>query len=228
MKIMLIDDEESMRILMKHILTECGYEFVSACEGQEGLSMIAHEKPDIIILDVMMPIMSGFQVCRKIREAGIIVPIIFLSAKSDIIDKEEGFEAGGNDYIAKPFDHRELVLRIKAHLRQFKSVSTRVVGHIAFGEIDIDIKRHRITVRGVPVDLTAKEFRIMVILASQPGGVFTREQIVEKAWGSEFIAETSSLPVIIRRIREKIEKDPSRPEYLKTVRGVGYKLEAVD
>lgn len=225
MKVMLIDDEESMQTLVGHIIAAEGYDFCSARDGEEGLAVLERENPDLIILDVMMPKMNGFQACRKIRERGVISPIIFLSAKSDIVDKGEGFEAGGNDYIVKPFDPQELSLRVRAHLRQFNSVSQVQKTFIRTGPLEIDVKRHRVCLKGERVDLTAKEFQILLLLASHPGEVFTREQLVEEAWGAEFVGATSSLAVFIRKIREKIEEDPSCPRYIQTVRNVGYKLE---
>lgn len=225
MKIMLIDDEESMQTLVEQVLVREGYDFCAARDGEEGLGMVERERPDLIILDIMMPRMNGFQVCRELRARGVIEPIVFLSARSDIVDKGEGFEAGGNDYLVKPFDPQELTLRVKAHLRQFAAVSDRNRTSLVAGPIEMDIKRHHAIVRGVPVDLTAKEFQILYLLASYPGEVFTREQLVAEAWGREFVGETSSIAVFIRKIREKIERDPSNPEYVITVRNVGYKVE---
>lgn len=227
MKIMLIDDEESMRTLVGQIVAHDGYEFCSARDGEEGLELIAREKPDLVILDIMMPRKNGFQVCRELREAGLIMPIIFLSARSDIVDKSEGFEAGGNDYLVKPFDPQELSLRVKAHLRQFASVAHQMQTRLVVGPLDLDLKRRAVTVNGVPVELTEKEFQILFLLASYPGEVFTKEQLVAEAWGTEFVGETSSIAVFIRKIREKIEDEPSHPRYVLTVRNVGYKLAAL-
>lgn len=224
MKILLIDDEESMQTLVEQILVRDGYEFCCAGDGEAGLELLGRERSDLVILDIMMPRMNGFQVCREIRERGIIVPVIFLSARNDIIDKSEGFEAGGNDYLVKPFDPQELSLRVKAHLRQFAAVADQRKATLVAGSLEMDVKRHCALVDGTPVDLTAKEFQILYLLASYPGEVFTREQLVAEAWGREFVGETSSIAVFIRKIREKIEVEPSNPQYVITVRNVGYKF----
>jgi len=225
MKIMLIDDEMSMQVLVRQILLPNGYEFCAASSGEAGLELMKTEKVDLVILDIVLPAMSGFQVCRELRKQNELIPIIFLSAKGDIVDKGEGFEAGGTDYLVKPFDPQELLLRVKAHLRQFRANGLREDGHVLAGEIDIDIQKHTVEISGRPVDLTAKEFRILYLLASNPGEVFTREQLVKEAWGFEYMSDTSSLSVFIRRIREKIEQNPAQPKLLVTVRNVGYKLD---
>lgn len=222
-KVMLVDDEISMRVLVERIIIEEGYKFCSAADGSEALELFDRELPDLLILDVMMPT-DGFQTCRKLREKGVSIPIIFLSAKGDIVDKSVGFDAGGDDYLVKPFSPQELCLRIAAHLRQHARLFVRQDGHVEIGGVGFDIKKHRVTVRGIQVDLTSKEFQILFLMASQPGEIFTREQLIKEVWGSDFVGETSSIAVFVRRIREKIEEDPSRPRYLQTVRRVGYRF----
>ena len=196
--------------------------------------MLASEHPDLLLLDVMMPGMNGFDVCMKIREQGRRIPIIFLSAKGDIVDKSIGFKAGGDDYVVKPFSPDELLLRIEAHLRRHKSdlAFAKAVsreGSNKTGDLEIFFNRYEVRLRGEPVDLTAKEFEILALLASSPGQVFTRNQIYEHIWGRDSSVDENSITVFMRKIREKIEDNPSQPKYLLTVWRVGYKFaERVD
>ena len=228
-KIMLIDDDESLHVVIRRIAEGAGYGFCSATCGEEGLAVLASEKPDLLLLDVMMPGMNGFDVCLRMREEGRRIPIIFLSAKGDIVDKSIGFKAGGDDYVVKPFSSDELLLRIEAHLRRHrddlafaKAVSRE--GSSKTGDLEILFNRYEVLLRGEPVDLTAKEFEILALLAANPGQVFTRGQIYEHIWGSESDVDESSITVFMRKIREKIEDNPSRPKYLLTVWRVGYKF----
>ncbi|MCB7036436.1 response regulator transcription factor [Eggerthella sinensis] len=228
-KVMLIDDDESLHVLMKRIVEEAGYEFCAAFSGAEGLALLGDEHPDLLLLDVMMPGMNGFDVCRTMRESGRRIPIIFLSAKGDIVDKSIGFKAGGDDYVVKPFSSDELLLRIEAHLRRHredltfaKAVSREGCNHT--GDLEILFNQYEVRLRGVTVDLTAKEFEILALLAASPGQVFTRNQIYEHIWGLESEVDESSITVFMRKIREKIEDNPSQPKYLLTVWRVGYKF----
>jgi two-component system response regulator VicR len=224
MKIMLADDEESIQTLVEKIVVNKGYEFCAATDGEEAIEVFHQENPDLLILDVMMPEIDGFQVCRILRESGAVVPIVFLSARSDIIDKGIGFNAGGDDYLVKPFSPQELALRIEAHLRRQKRISPEVENNFSIGDFAFDIKRKRVTKQDRPIELTPKEFMILVLLARHPGEIFTREQLTEEIWGKEFVGETSSVAVFIRRIREKIEENPSRPRYIQTVWRAGYRF----
>lgn len=226
---MLADDEESIRILVEHIVTEDGYEFCYAADGVEALNVIKQERPDLLILDVMMPKLNGFDVCAKLREQGRRVPIIILSAKGDIVDKSVGFKAGADDYLVKPFSSLELSLRIEALLRRKsrKSKSTQlseVADSYKIDDLEIYFKRMEVKLAGKTLDLTPKEYKILAYLASEPGEVFSREQLITYVWGEDFVGESTSIAVFIRKIREKIEADPSKPKYLQTVWGVGYKL----
>lgn len=228
-KVMLIDDDESLHVLVRRLAEDAGYAFCSAYGGDEGLKVLAAEKPDLLLLDVMMPGTNGFDVCRKMREDGRRIPIIFLSAKGDIVDKSIGFKAGGDDYVVKPFSSDELLLRMEAHLRRHKSdlafakAITRE-GSNATGDIEVCFNQYEVRLRGQKVDLTAKEFEILALLAASPGQVFTRAQIYEHIWGGESDVDESSITVFIRKIREKIEDNPSQPKYLLTVWRVGYKF----
>lgn len=228
-KIMLIDDDESLHVLVRRLAEDAGYAFCSAYGGEEGLKVLGSEKPDLLLLDVMMPGTNGFDVCRQMREDGRRIPIIFLSAKGDIVDKSIGFKAGGDDYVVKPFSSDELLLRMEAHLRRHKSdlafakAITRE-GSNATGDIEVCFNQYEVRLRGQKVDLTAKEFEILALLAASPGQVFTRAQIYEHIWGGESDVDESSITVFIRKIREKIEDNPSQPKYLLTVWRVGYKF----
>ncbi len=230
MKIMLADDEENIRILVEHIVTDDGYEFCSAADGMEALKVYEKEQPDLVILDVMMPKLNGFDVCTKLRASGSTVPIIILSAKGDIVDKSMGFRAGADDYLVKPFSSMELSLRIEALFRW----RSREAGYISsaasnqesyqLGDLEIFFNRHEVRIRGEKIDLTPKEFKILAYMAEHPGEVYSREQLISHVWGEEFVGESTSIAVFVRKIREKIEDDPSKPKYLQTVWSVGYKL----
>ncbi|MDE8702448.1 response regulator transcription factor [Adlercreutzia equolifaciens] len=228
-KVMLIDDDKSLHVLMRRILEGAGYEFCGAQDGLAGLEMIAGEKPDLLLLDVMMPGMNGFDVCRSMREQGRRIPVIFLSAKGDIVDKSIGFNAGGDDYVVKPFSSDELLLRVQAHLRRHrddlafaKAVSRE--GSSRTGDLEILFNQYEVRLRGELVNLTAKEFEILALLAANPGQVFTRAQIYEHIWGADSSVDESTITVFMRKIREKIEDNPSQPKYLLTVWRVGYKF----
>lgn len=233
-KVMLIDDDKGVHVLMRRIIEDAGYRYCAAYDGESGLKMLASEHPDLLLLDVMMPGMNGFDVCTKIREQGRRIPVIFLSAKGDIVDKSIGFKAGGDDYVVKPFSPDELLLRIEAHLRRHKSdlAFAKAVsreGSNKTGDLEIFFNRYEVRLRGEPVDLTAKEFEILALLASSPGQVFTRNQIYEHIWGRDSSVDENSITVFMRKIREKIEDNPSQPKYLLTVWRVGYKFaERVD
>ncbi len=224
MKILVADDEEGIRKLVGRIVTDDGYEVCFASDGVEALRIFRRERPDLVVLDVMMPGLNGYEVCERLRETGAAAPIIFLSAKGDIIDQGTGFGVGGDDYIAKPFSPKELSLRIRARLQQHVRASRATAKEGIPSDFSFNEKRHQVCVRGEAVNLTPKEFQILALLARNPGEVFTREQIIEEAWGDEYVGETTSVAVFIRKIREKIEQDPSHPRYLQTVWHVGYKF----
>ena len=227
MKILLVDDEDSMRTLVSDMMADAGYEFAYAPDGRAALEAAAIEKPDLIIMDVMLPVLDGFSACHELRRRGIKTPILFLSAKGDIVDKGVGFQAGGDDYMTKPFDPRELMMHIDAHLRRAQMSARPVPAQevLAFGRVVIDATQFLMTKDGVRVTLTPKEFKILYELASNPGAALSREQLVEAAWGREFVGETSSITVFIKRLREKVEDDPSDPQITQTVWGVGYRFE---
>lgn len=228
-KIMLVDDDESMRLLIEQIVRRDGYDFCCADCGEEGLSMLRSERPDFLILDVMLPDTNGFEICQTIRAEGRKVPIMFLTAKGDIVDKSIGFKAGGDDYVVKPFSPDELLLRIEAHLRRHKddlafAKAVNREGSATTGDLELFFNQYEARLHGRKVDLTAKEFEILALLAANPGQVFTRAQIFEHIWGVDSEVDESSITVFMRKIREKIEENPSQPQYLLTVWRVGYKF----
>lgn len=228
MKILLVDDEASIARLVSSMIVDAGYEFVYADNGFDALAIVEEEKPDLIIMDVMMPKMDGFAACREMRSRNVTAPIIFLSAKGDIVDKGIGFQAGGDDYMVKPFDPRELLMHIDAHLRRANMTSSIAIPKdevLVIGRFTLDIAQFRMTKADDRISLTPKEFKILFALASNPGIVLSKEQLVEAAWGKEFIGETSSITVFIKKLREKIEDDPSDPRIIQTVWGIGYRLE---
>ena len=224
MKIMLADDDESIQLLVKQIVTRRGYSFCYAADGQAAIEVFNQENPDLLILDVMMPEMDGFQVCRLLREQGALALIIFLSARGDIVDKSVGFNAGGDDYLTKPFSTQELLLRIDAHLRRQQRMTSELERNFTVGDLAFDFRRKKVSVNSKSVELTPKEYMILALLASHPGEIFTRKQLTEVIWGKEYVGETTSIAVFIRRIREKIEVDPSKPTYIQTVWRAGYRF----
>lgn len=231
MKIMLVDDERSLCEVIGLMVRRAGYEFVFTHDGSCALALFQREQPDIVILDVMLPGMNGFELCEEIREYSQTVPILMLSAKCDIVDKRVGFKSGADDYLGKPFEQEELLLRIEALLRRRmpdakkSSSESSSKGFIKpVEDLVVDLERFEVIVRGQPVSLTAKEFQIVKLLAGHPGKVFTREDIIRGVWGEDYQANSISIPTFVRHIREKIELDPSDPQLLQTVFGFGYRL----
>jgi len=229
MKILLIDDDRSMQVFLERLLKSEGYGFVGALSGKVGLELLESEKPDLLLLDVMLPGTNGFDLCSRIREKGRRIPIIMVSAKGDIVDKSIGFKAGCDDYVVKPFDPDELLLRIEANIRRHKEdlgfiKAVNKGGSVKAGDLEIFFDRYETFLRGKKINLTSKEFEILALLAANPGRVFTRTQIYEHVWGTLSEITEDSITVFMRRIREKIEDNPSQPVYLLTVWRVGYKF----
>lgn len=226
--ILAVDDESSILDLLKFNLEKEGFNFISAEDGEEGINKVLNEKPDLLLLDVMIPKMDGLSVCKKIRQENINIPIIMLSARGEEIDKVLGLEIGADDYITKPFSPREVIARIKANLRKFdknKSVEEGQKNQIAVGSLILDLDKFEAIVRGTTVtDLTRREFEVLKFLAQKPGQIVTRETLLEKVWGYEYYGDIRTVDVTVRRIREKIEKNTSNPKIIITKRGVGYYL----
>lgn len=230
-KVMLIDDEDNLQQAIERLLVANGYVYVGAKNAEEGMKVLAREKPDLLLLDVMLPGTNGFDLCARIREEGRRIPIIFLSAKCDIVDKSIGFRPGGDDYVTKPFDATELLLRIEANIRRHKDTidfarSHNREGVARIGDLEVRFGEYEVRVKGCVVPLTTKEFEIVSFLAAHPGKVFTRGQIQEYIWGesNDGCKPTNNITVFVRKIREKIEENPSEPKYLLTVQRVGYKM----
>lgn len=222
-KILVVDDDESIRNLLKVYLSSDGYEVVLACDGYNALEII-DDSFDLVILDVMMPQLDGIQTCIKIR-ASYKMPIIFLSAKSDEIDKITGLTIGADDYIAKPFSSMELLARVKAQLRRFNDFNQRVSsGEIVIRDLVINTETHKVRKGSDEINLTPKEFAILELLAKNKDVVFSVEKLYESVWEEKFAVADTSVVVHITNLRQKIEDNPRKPEYIKTVWGVGYKI----
>ncbi|HHW55733.1 MAG: response regulator transcription factor [bacterium] len=227
-KILIVDDEDTILEFLRINLEKNGFTVVAAGDGHEALRLARQEQPRCILLDVMLPGLDGFEVLRELRKT-MDVPVIMLTAKGDDIDKILGLELGADDYVTKPFNPRELVARIKAILRRVdKAAANTEEGIITVGDLILDLERHRVEVRGKAVDLTPKEFELLELLMSNPGKVFSRDALLSQVWGYDYFGDTKTVDVHIRRLREKIEVDPSSPVNILTVWGVGYKFREED
>ncbi len=233
--ILIVDDEEPIVNLLVYNLQKEGYNTIEANDGEAGIEIAFNKKPDLILLDIMLPKIDGLTVCKRIRNS-LNIPIIMISAKDEEIDKILGLELGADDYITKPFSVRELVARVKANLRkaELNNSNTKIDNDkekynekdkiIRIGELYINLDKFEVKVREKPIELTLREFEVLKYLANQPGQVVTREALLEKVWGYEYYGDIRTVDVTIRRIREKIEQDTSSPKLLITKRGVGYYL----
>jgi DNA-binding response OmpR family regulator len=224
--ILLVDDEESIQRLLAYPLEREGYRVVQARDGEEALVRFGQQPVDLVLLDVMLPRLDGLEVCRRLRTTSA-VPIIMLTARDDEVDKVLGLELGADDYITKPFSIRELRSRIRAVLRRASlTTEQRASGEevIAVDSLQIDPVKRTVTVGGDPVQLTYVEFELLRTLANHPGRVYTRQTLLEAVWGDSAYREPRTIDVHIRHLREKIESDPGEPEYIFTVRGVGYRF----
>jgi len=226
-KILVVEDEQSLREPLVYLLQKEGYEVVEAEDGNVALTKFASTKPDLILLDLMLPGKSGNDVCREIR-LDSNVPIIMLTAKDAEIDKVVGLEIGADDYVTKPYSARELLARIKAVLRRGAEpkVAQDQDGLLEAGPVKMDLERHIVTVNGSKVSMPLKEFELLELLMENVNRVLTRGQIIDRVWGSNYFGDTKTLDVHIKRLRSKIEDDPARPNFILTVRGLGYKFEA--
>ena len=224
-KILIVEDEDSVIDPLELLLSKEGFVIETARDGREALEKFEKVLPDLLLLDLMIPHISGTEVCRQIR-AKSQVPIIMLTAKDTEVDKVVGLELGADDYIVKPYSKAELVARIKAVLRRQGGESTAEVGGlISAGPISIDIDRHLVMINGTGVSLPLKEFELLEFLLRNKGRVLTRTQLIDRVWGSDYFGDTKTLDVHIKRLRAKIEKDPANPVYIQTIRGLGYKFE---
>ena len=225
-KILIVDDEQNICELLRLYLNKAGYETVLAYDGEAALAAFEQQHPALVLLDVMMPKMDGWEVCRRIRAAGD-TPVIMLTAKGETFDKVLGLELGADDYVVKPFDTKEVVARIKAVLRRCAPGEEAEGGVIRFDNLSVDLSRYELKVKGKTVDAPPKELELLYYLASHPNRVFTRDQLLDEVWGFEYYGDSRTIDVHIKRLREKLE-GASEQWSLKTVWGVGYKFEAKD
>ncbi|MFR8103485.1 MAG: response regulator [Clostridia bacterium] len=226
--ILIVDDEKPIVDILVYNLQKEGYNTLEANDGVAAVDIALSQKPDLILLDIMLPKMDGLAVCKKIRHT-LNIPILMLTAKDEEIDKILGLELGADDYVTKPFSVRELMARIKANLRKaevnnagYEEPKEQHTNKIVVGSLSLDLDKFEVRVDGEVIDLTLREFEVLKYLASQPGQVVTREVLLEKVWGYEYYGDIRTVDVTVRRIREKIEKDTSNPRILITKRGVGY------
>lgn len=227
-KILIVEDEESFSEALSFLLTKEGFTVTVAENGRAALEVFKTEAFDLVLLDLMIPEVSGTEVCRAIRTTSS-VPIIMLTAKDSEIDKVVGLELGADDYVTKPYSSRELVARIKAVLRRGSSEESKEATHagiISAAGIQIDIERHHVTNKGLQVSLPLKEFELLEFLMRNAGRVLTRGQLIDRVWGGDYYGDTKTLDVHIKRLRSKIEEDPANPQLIQTIRGLGYKFEA--
>ncbi len=227
-KILVVEDEESLAEAISFLLSKEGFEVEMAATGPAAIEAFDKAGADLILLDLMLPGLSGTEVCRQIRTKSA-VPIIMLTAKDSEIDKVVGLELGADDYVTKPYSSRELIARIRAVLRRGELLDSTVeVGVLTVGPVRLDIDRHIISVNGSPISLPLKEFELLEFLMRNSGRVLTRMQLIDRVWGSDYVGDTKTLDVHIKRLRAKIETDPANPELIQTVRGMGYKMERIE
>ena len=229
--ILVVDDEQPIIDILVYNLEKEGYNVIESNDGITAVDVALEKRPDLILLDIMLPKLDGLSVCKRIKNS-LNVPILMLTAKDGEIDKILGLELGADDYITKPFSVRELVARVKANLRKVDaSLNSKTIddkqekkkeSKISVGDLELDLDKFEVKVRGEVIDLTLREFEVLKFLASEPGQVVTRETLLEKVWGYEYYGDIRTVDVTVRRIREKIEKDTSTPQILITKRGVGY------
>jgi len=224
--ILVVDDEEPIQELLRFNLEKEGYVVCIATDGEEALTHVASDQPDLIVLDLMLPGMDGLEVCRRLRSKPKFqqIPIIMLTAKGEEIDTVLGLELGADDYMTKPFSPRELLARIKARLRRPNSQEETESKIIVRGELRVDVTGFRVHVRGEETELTPKEFELLRVLVAHPGRVYSREELLERIWGYEYDGDTRTVDVHVRHLRLKVEKDPSNPDYIETLRGIGYRF----
>jgi len=223
-RVLLIEDEDAYRETVGYLLRKEGFDVVEAADGTIGLAEFERGGADIVLLDLMMPGLPGTEVCRRLR-ARSSVPVIMVTARDDEIDKVVGLELGADDYVTKPFSHRELVARIRAVLRRGQDFELEP-DVLEVDDVRMDVERHEVWVRGEPVKLALKEFELLEILLRNAGRVMTRGQLIDRIWGADYVGDTKTLDVHVKRLRAKIEPDPAEPQLLVTVRGLGYKFAA--
>jgi DNA-binding response OmpR family regulator len=225
-KVLVVEDELALRETLEYNLTHQGYQVYTAADGRAALEIARREQPDLIVLDVMLPGLDGFEVCRRLRQE-MNVPILMLTARTEEVDRVVGLEIGADDYVTKPFSMRELLARVKAHLRREHErgeLPTRPA-ELAFGDLMISESRREVRLAGQPLRLKPKEYELLAFLARNRGIVFSRDHILEQVWGWDFVGGSRTVDVHVRWLREKIEPDPAHPTRIVTVRGTGYRFE---
>ena len=223
-RVLVVEDEESYREALAYMLSKEGFEVIEAPDGATGIAEFDRRGADIVLLDLMMPGLPGTEVCRQLRLRGS-VPVIMLTARDSEVDKVVGLELGADDYVTKPFSHRELVARMRAVLRRGQDAEL-LPDVVEAAGVRMDVERHEVSVNGERIKLALKEFELLEMLLRNAGRVMTRGQLIDRIWGSDYVGDTKTLDVHIKRLRNKIEPDPANPRYLMTVRGLGYKFDA--
>jgi two-component system response regulator RegX3 len=223
--VLVVEDEESYSDALSYVLRKEGFEVAVAETGPDALDEYDRAGADIVLLDLMLPGLSGTEVCRALRSRGN-VPVIIVSAKDTEVDKVVGLELGADDYVTKPYSPRELLARIRAVLRRGQDVGELLPDTLEAGPVRMDVERHVVTVGGSEIRLPLKEFELLEMLLRNTGRVLTRGQLIDRIWGADYVGDTKTLDVHVKRLRSKLEKDPSNPSHLVTVRGLGYKFEA--
>ncbi|UQX88858.1 response regulator transcription factor [Jatrophihabitans telluris] len=224
-RVLVVEDEESISDPLSYMLRREGFDVNVAATGPDALGSFDRTGADIVLLDLMLPGLSGTEVCRSLRQKSN-VPIIILTARDSEVDKVVGLELGADDYVTKPFSHRELLARIRAVMRRGGESEELVTATLEAGPVRMDVERHTVVVDGQSVSLPLKEFDLLELLLRNSGRVLTRGQLIDRVWGADYVGDTKTLDVHIKRLRSKIEPDPANPKYLLTVRGLGYKFEA--
>lgn len=226
-RVLVVDDEPMVRDVLARYLARDGFEVETAADGEAALAAFESDRPDLILLDLMLPRVDGFEVFRRLREGGVASPVIMLTARGEVTDRIVGLEIGADDYVSKPFSPKEVVARVRAVLRRSRAAAGEddIVDPLRFGELEIDARTREVRTRGVLVGLTPKEFDLLHLLASSPRTVFSRYRLLDQLWDVAFQGDPATVTVHVRRIREKIEADPSRPRHVVTVWGAGYRFE---
>ncbi len=226
MKVMLVDDEPSFHVLVQSVCESAGHEFRGVGDSRQAIEVFKAYAPDVVLLDIMMPYLDGYQVCEGIRALDSEVAVVFLSAKGAVPDKREAFSRGADDYLVKPFDGEELLMRLEALQRRSQRAKAQAAPApsetLKVGEFEFDSVRQTLALNGTSVQLTPKEFQILYTLALKPETVMSKEELIEAVWGKEYLDDAISIAVYVRKIREKIEQNPAKPRYLKTAWGMGY------
>ncbi len=226
--VLVVEDEENLREALRYNLEREGYRALTAQDGERGLELARQSRPDLVILDIMLPRLDGFELCRVLRRESNI-PILMLTARGEEVDRVVGLELGADDYVTKPFSMRELLARVRAMLRRSRMASEvpseAAPQVIRAGDLEIDLTAHSARLNGKPLDLKPREFDLLALLVANRGRAFTRDQVLERLWGQDYIGDTRTVDVHIRWLREKIEPNPARPRRIITLRGVGYRFE---